>query len=96
MTAPDLCTLASAAFPGITFEPIDFGRGHVRAQSPSVRVRCRPEVAGFMVTVSGQKADYTGTGNTILDAHADAVACRAEHERTRSFADIQTQGLLDL
>lgn len=96
MTATDLCALASAAFPGVTFTPIDFGRGHVRAQSPSVRVRVRPEVNGYMVTVPGQNADYTGTGDTIEAAHADALECRAEHERTRAFANPHTQGLLDL
>lgn len=80
MTAPDLCRLASAAFPGVAFEPIDLGHGRIRAHSPSVRVRYRPEVAGFMVTVPGDKADYTGSGDTIEAAHADALACRAEYE----------------
>lgn len=96
MTAPDLCTLASATFPGVTFEPIDFGRGHVRAHSPSIRVTCRPDVDGYTVTVRGDRFDYQGAGDTIADAHRDAVECRAEHERTRAFADPQTQGLLDL
>ena len=80
MTAPDLCHLASIAIPGVTFHPIDFGRGNVRAQSPSVRVRVRPEVTGYMVTVPGQNADYTGSGDTFEAAHADALACRAEYE----------------
>lgn len=80
MTAPDLCALASIAIPGVTFEPIDFGRGHVRAHSPSVRVACRPGVEGYTVTVRGDCFDYQGAGDTIEAAHRDAVECRAEHE----------------
>lgn len=96
MTAPDLCRLASIAIPGVHFEPIDFGRGHVRAHSSSVRVTHRPGVDGYTVTVRGNGVDYQGAGDTIEAAHRDAVECRAEHERTRAFADPQTQGLLDL
>ena len=95
MTAPDLCRLASAAFPGVTFEPLDLGHGIIRAQSSSVRVRRHPKVVGFMVTVPGGQADYTGTGDTIEAAYADALACRAEHEPAP--APLPTvQGTLDL
>lgn len=96
MTAPDLCHLASIAIPGVTFEPIDFGRGMVSARSHSVRVTHRPDVDGYTVTVRGNGVDYQGAGDTIADAHRDALECRDEHERTRLFADPQTQGLLDL
>lgn len=80
MTAPDLCRVASIAIPGVTFTPIDFGRGHVRAHSPSVRVTRRRDVEGYTVTVRGNGVDYQGAGDTIADAYADALACRAEYE----------------
>ena len=96
MTAPDLCHLASIAIPGVTFHPIDFGRGMVSARSHSARVTHRPDVDGYTVTVRGNGADYQGAGDTIADAHRDALECRDQHERTRAFADPQTQGLLDL
>lgn len=95
MTATDLCALASTAFPGVTFEPIDFGRGHVRAHSPSVRVTLRPNVDGYTVTVRGDRFDYQGAGDTIESAHADALACRAEYEPEVAPAPT-VQGTLDL
>lgn len=95
MTATDLCHLASAAFPGLTFTPIDFGRGLVRAQSPRVGVVYRPDVEGFTVVVRGNGADYQGAGDTIADAHRDALACRAEYEPEVAPAPT-VQGTLDL
>ena len=80
MTAPDLCHLASIAIPGVTFHPIDFGRGMVSARSHSARVTHRPDVDGYTVTVRGDRFDYQGAGDTIEAAHADALACRAEYE----------------
>ena len=79
MTATDLCRLASAAFPDLTFEPIDFGCGPVAASS-AVRVRPSREGTGYYVAVRGERMDYVGSGPTIEAAHADALACRAEYE----------------
>ena len=95
MTAPDLCTLASAAFPGLTFTPITTGRT-ISARSPELRVIQYIGQDDFAVVVRGRLTDYQGAGDTIEAAHRDAVECRAEHERARPFADPQTQGLLDL
>jgi len=80
MTAPDLCRLASAAFPGVTFKPIDIGRACI-AQSAEFSIHHRPWMGDFTATVRGQRTDYqSGTFDTIEAAHADALACRAEHE----------------
>ena len=79
MTAPDLCRLATAAFPRLTFEPIDIGSASI-AQSRTLSVHHRPRTDDFSVTIRGDRCDYQGTGDTIEMAHADALACRAEHE----------------
>jgi hypothetical protein len=79
MTAPDLCRLATAAFPGLTFAPIDIGSASI-AQARTLSVHHRPRTDDFSVTVRGETCDYQGTGDTIEAAHADALACRAEHE----------------
>ena len=79
MTATDLCRLASAAVPGLTFTPIDTGRT-VSARSPELRVLQCVGQDDFAVVVRGRLADYQGAGDTIEMAHADALACRAEHE----------------
>jgi len=95
MTARDLCQLAAEAFPGVTFTPINFGRGLVRAQSPAIAVVYRPDVEGFTVVVRGNGADYQGAGDTIADAHRDALECRDEYEPpTPPTAPVQ--GALDL
>ena len=79
MTAPDLCRLASRAFPALTFQPIDIGSASI-AQARTLSVHHRPRTGDFSVTVRGETCDYQGTGDTIEAAHADALACRAEHE----------------
>ena len=79
MTAPDLCRLASAAFPTLTFVSIDTGRT-ISARSPELRIRQSIGEEEFAVVVRGRLADYTGTGPTLEAAHADALACRAEYE----------------
>lgn len=79
MTAPDLCRLASAAFPGVTFTPIDTGRT-ISARSPELRILQFVGEDDFACVVRGRLTDYQGAGPTIEAAHADALACRAEHE----------------
>lgn len=80
MTAPDLCALASAAFPGLTFTPIAIGNACI-AQSRTLSVHHRPWMNDYTVTVRGERTDYqSGTFDTIEAAHADAMACRAEYE----------------
>jgi hypothetical protein len=79
MTAPDLCRLASRAFPSLTFAPIDIGSASI-AQARTLSVHHRPRTDDFSVTIRGDRCDYQGTGDTIEAAHADALACRAEHE----------------
>jgi hypothetical protein len=83
MTAPDLCRLASAAFPNLTFTPIDTGRT-ISARSPELRILQFVGQDDFAVVVRGRLTDYQGAGPTIEAAHADALACRAEHEPTVS------------
>ena len=79
MTAPDLCRLASRAFLGHTFAPIDTGRT-ISARSPELRVIQYVGQDDYAVVVRGRLSDYQGAGDTIEMAHADALACRAEHE----------------
>lgn len=79
MTAPDLCRLASAAFPGLTFTPIDTGRT-VSARSPGLRILQYIGQDNFAVVVQGRLTDFQGAGDTIEAAHADALAVKAEHE----------------
>ena len=79
MTAPDLCRLASIAIPGHAFAPIDTGRT-ISARSPELRVIQYVGQDDYAVVVRGRLSDYQGAGPTIADAHADALACRAEHE----------------
>ena len=79
MTAPDLCRLSSIAIPGHTFAPIDTGRT-ISARSPELRVIQYVGQDDFAVVVRGRLTDYQGAGPTIEAAHADALACRAEHE----------------
>ena len=79
MTAPDLCRLASRAFPTLTFAPIDIGSASI-AQARSLSVHHRPRTDDFSMTIRGDRCDYQGTGDTIEAAHVDALACRAEHE----------------
>ena len=79
MTAPDLCRLASIAIPGHAFVPIDTGRT-VSARSTELRVIQHNGQDDYAVVVRGRLSDYQGAGPTIADAHADALACRAEHE----------------
>ena len=79
MTAPDLCRLASIAIPGHAFVPIDTGRT-VSARSTELRVIQHGGQDDFAVVVRGRLTDYQGAGPTIELAHADALACRAEHE----------------
>ena len=79
MTAPDLCRLASRAFPALTFAPIDIGSASI-AQSRTLSIHYRPRTDDFSVTIRGDRCDYPGAGDTIEAAHADALACRAEHE----------------
>lgn len=95
MTAADLCHLASIAIPGVAFHPIDFGRGMVSARSHSIRVTHRRDADGYTVTVRGNGVDYQGAGDTIEDAHRDALECRDEYEPpTPPTAPVQ--GALDL
>ena len=79
MTAPDLCRLASRAFPALTFEVIDIGAASI-VRCRTLSIHFRPRTADYAVTVRGETCDYQGTGDTIEMAHADALACRAEHE----------------
>ena len=79
MTAPDLCRLASRAFPSLTFAPIDIGSASI-SQSRTLSVHHRPRTDDFTVTIRGDRCDYQGTGDTIEMAHADALAVKAEHE----------------
>ena len=79
MTAPDLCRLASAAFPNLTFTPIDTGRT-ISARSPELRIIQFVGQDDFAAVVRGRLTDYQGAGPTIEAAHADALACRAEYE----------------
>jgi hypothetical protein len=85
MTAPDLCRLASAAFPLRSFTGIALER-HGRllatvAQSSELSVHHNEETDLYSVTVRGSRQDYqSGQFATIEEAHADALACRAEHE----------------
>ena len=79
MTAPDLCRLASHAFPALTFQPIDIGSASI-AQARTLSVHHRPRTDDFSVTVRGETCDYQGAGDTIEMAHADALAVKAEHE----------------
>ena len=79
MTAPDLCRLASEAFPGVTFTPIDTGRT-ISARSPELRILQFVGEDDFAAVVRGRLTDYQGAGPTIEAAHADALALRAEHE----------------
>jgi hypothetical protein len=79
MTAPDLCRLASAAFPGLAFEPVDVGRGPI-AMASQLSVRERQDEPGFHVTVRGCRISYTDYGDTIHESHANAVALHAEYE----------------
>ena len=79
MTAPDLCRLASRAFPSLTFAPIDIGSASI-AQSRTLSVHHRPRTGDFSLTIRGDRCDYQGTGDTIEAAHADALAVKAEHE----------------
>jgi hypothetical protein len=81
MTAPDLCRLASAAFPGRTFHAIDFGGGTVSAASPALRVVCSRFEDMFSVSLRTDAESYRSAWHpTIEAAHADALACRAEYE----------------
>jgi hypothetical protein len=79
MTAPDLCRLASEAFPSLTFTPIDTGRT-ISARSPELRILQFVGQDDFAAVVRGRLTDYQGAGPTIEAAHADALACRAEYE----------------
>jgi hypothetical protein len=79
MTAPDLCRLAHETFPTLTFTPIDTGRT-ISARSPELRILQFVGQDDFAAVVRGRLTDYQGAGPTIEAAHADALACRAEHE----------------
>jgi hypothetical protein len=79
MTATDLCRLASAAFPTLTFAPIDTART-ISARSPELRFLQFVGQDDFGAVVRGRLTDYQGAGPTIEAAHADALACRAEYE----------------
>jgi len=85
MTAPDLCRLASAAFPLRSFTGIALER-HGRllatvAQSSELSVHHNEETDLYSVTVRGSRQDYqSGQFATIAEAHADALALRAEYE----------------
>ena len=81
MTAPDLCRLASAAFPGLTFEPIDLGSRTISARSPELRVIHSIDADAFAVALRGDRFDYRSDWHdTIEAAHADALAVKAEYE----------------
>jgi hypothetical protein len=83
VTAPDLCRLAFAAFPGVTFKPIDFGGGTVSAASPALRVVCSRFEDMFSISLRTDAESYRSAWHhTIEAAHADALACRAEYEPT--------------
>ena len=92
MTPAELVHLASAAFPGRTFNLIDVGNGPVATSSA---VSVRRLVQEFAVTIRGTRGDYTGLGDTIEAAHADALACRAEYDPPVEPVPA-TQGTLDL
>lgn len=94
MTAPDLCALASAAFPGLTFTPVTTGRT-VSARSPELRVIQYVGQDDFAVVVRGRLTDFQGAGDTISAAHADALAVKAEYEPPVEPVPT-TQGTLDL
>jgi len=79
VTATDLCRLASASFPNLTFVPIDTART-ISARSPELRFLQLVGQDDFAAVVRGRLTDYQGAGPTIEAAHADALACRAEYE----------------
>jgi hypothetical protein len=79
VTAPDLCRLASAAFPNLTFTPMD-GVRCVYARASTLYVTHYRDFDRFACVVFGERDNYQGVGNTIEAAHADALACRAEYE----------------
>lgn len=81
MTAPDLCRLASAAFPKLTFVPIDLGSRTLSARSPELRVIHSIDHHAFAVALRGDRFDYRSDWHdTIEAAHADALAVKAEYE----------------
>lgn len=100
MTPAELCRLATAAFPLRSFTGIALERsGRLLAsvaQSPDLSVHHHEAFDVYTVTVRGARTDYqSGQFATIEEAHADALACRAEYEPPGDPPST-TQGALDL
>lgn len=100
MTPAELVHLATAAFPLRSFTGIALERsGRLLAsvaQSPDLSVHHHEAFDVYTVTVRGARTDYqSGQFATIEEAHADALACRAEYEPPAEPVPA-THGALDL
>lgn len=94
MTPTDLCRLATAAFPGLTFTPMA-GVCCVYARASTLYVTHYRDFDRFACVVFGELSNYQGVGDTIEAAHRDALAVKAEHEPPVDPVPT-TQGALDL